>query len=65
MKKEPGDTNVSDALTKPLDEKRMTNQLTMMGYVFRGGRTALAPESAVKSWRLKSSTSLRRIACCF
>ena len=40
-----GDTNVSDALTKPLDEKRMTNLLTMMGYVFRGGRTALAPEA--------------------
>ena len=43
--KEPGDTNVSDALTKPLDEKRMTKLLTMMGYVFRGGRTALAPEA--------------------
>ena len=43
MKKEPDDTNVSDALTKPLDEKRMTNLLTMMGYAFRGGRTALAP----------------------
>ena len=57
MKKEPGDTNVSDALTKPLDEKRMTNLLTMMGYVFRG--------SAVTIWRLKSSTSLRRIASCF
>ena len=46
LKKEPGDTNVSDALTKPLDEKRMTNLLTMMGYVFRGGRTSLTPESA-------------------
>ena len=44
-KKEPGDTNVSDALTKPVDEKRMTNLLTMMGYAFRGGRTALAPEA--------------------
>ena len=44
-KKEPGDTNVSDALTKPLDEKRMMNLLTMMGYEFRGGRTAWAPEA--------------------
>ena len=44
LKKEPGDTNVSDALTKPLDEKRMTNLPTTMGYAFRGGRTALAPE---------------------
>ena len=43
--KEPGDTNVSDALTNPLDEKRMTNLLTMMGHAFRGGRTALAPET--------------------
>ena len=42
LKKEPGDTN---ALTKPLDEKRMTNLLTMMRYVFRGGRTAVAPEA--------------------
>ena len=31
MKKEPGDTNVSDALTKSLDEKRMTNLLTIDG----------------------------------
>ena len=45
LNKELGDTNVSDALTKPLDEKRMTNLLTMMGEVFRGGRTALAPEA--------------------
>ena len=45
LKKEPGDTNVSDALTKPLDEKRMTNLLTMRGYMFRGGRTELAPEA--------------------
>ena len=45
LKTEPGDTNVSDALTKPLDEKRMTNLLTMMGYAFRRGRTALAPEA--------------------
>ena len=46
MKKEPGDTNVSDALTKSLDEKRMRNLLTMMGYEFRDGRTSLAPEPA-------------------
>ena len=45
LKKEPGDTNVSDAHTKSLDEKRMTNLLRMMGYAFRGGRTALAPEA--------------------
>ena len=45
LKKEPVDTNVSDALTKPLDEKRMTNLLTMMGYAFRGGRTSLALEA--------------------
>ena len=44
-KKEPGDTNVSDAPTKPLDEKRMLNLLTMMGYEFRGGKTSLAPEA--------------------
>ena len=35
MKKEPGDTNVSDALTKPLHEQRMTNPLTAMGGEFR------------------------------
>ena len=45
LKKEPGEINVSDALTKPMDEKRMTNLLTMMCYAFRGGRTALAPEA--------------------
>ena len=45
LQKEPGDTNVSDALTKRLDEKRMTNLLTMMGSAFRGGRTALASEA--------------------
>ena len=45
LKKEPGDTNLSDTLTKPLDEKRMTNLLTMMGYAFKGGRIALAPEA--------------------
>ena len=39
LKKELGDTNVSDALTKPLDEKRMTNLLTMMDHEFRDGRT--------------------------
>ena len=49
LKKEPGDTNVSDALTKPLDGKRMLNLLTMMGYEFRGGRTA---------WRRKRSDEL-------
>ena len=41
LKKEPGYTNVTDAPTK----KRMTNLLTMMGYAFREGRTALAPEA--------------------
>ena len=46
LKKEPGDTNVSDALTKSLNEKRMTKLLAMMGYEFRDGRTSLAPESA-------------------
>ena len=35
LKKEPGDTNVSDALTKPLHEQRMTNLLTAMGCEFR------------------------------
>ena len=40
-----GRPSLEKALTKPLDEKRMTNLLTMMGYVFRGGRTALAPEA--------------------
>ena len=43
--KELGDTNVSDALTKLLDEKRMTNLLTMMVYGFRCGRTLLAPQA--------------------
>ena len=45
LKKEPGDTNVSDALTKPMDEKRIVNLLTLMGYEFRGGRTSLVPEA--------------------
>ena len=45
LKKESGDTNVSDALTKTLDEKRLLNLLTMMGYEFREGRTSLAPEA--------------------
>ena len=45
LEEELGDTNVSDALTKPVDEKRLMNLLTMMGYVLRGGRTALAPEA--------------------
>ena len=45
LQKEYGDTNVSDAPTKPLDEKSMTNVLTMMGGVFRNGRTALAQEA--------------------
>ena len=45
LKKEPGDTILSVALTKPLDEKRMTNLLTMMGYEFRDGRTPLAPQA--------------------
>ena len=45
LKKEPGDTNVSDVLTKSLDERRMTNMLTAMGYEFRDGRTSLAPEA--------------------
>ena len=40
LQKEPGDTNVSDALNQPLDEKRMMNLLTKMGYASRGGRTA-------------------------
>ena len=44
-KKEPGDTNVSDTLTKPLDEKRMLNLLTVVGYEFRRGRTSLAPKA--------------------
>ena len=44
LKKEPGNTYVSDALTTSLDEKRMTNLLTMMDYEFRDGRTSLAPE---------------------
>ena len=45
LNKEPGDTNVSDALTKPLYERRMTNLLTAMGNEFRDGRTSLAPEA--------------------
>ena len=57
LKKEPGDTNVTDALTKPLDEKRMMNLLTMMGYEFRGGAHIVGAGSAVTNWRLKSSLS--------
>ena len=38
--------DVSDALSKSLDDKHMTNMLTMMGNEFRDGRTSLAPESA-------------------
>ena len=45
MKKEPGDTNECVTLTKSLDERRVTNLLTMMCYAFREGRTALAPEA--------------------
>ena len=45
LKKEPGDTNVSDALTEPLDERRMTNLLTAVGDEFRDGRTSLSPEA--------------------
>ena len=45
LKNEPGDTNVSDALTKPFDENRMLNLLTSMEYEFRGGRTSFAPEA--------------------
>ena len=54
LKKEQGDTNVSDALTKPVDEKRMTNLSTMMGCTFRGGRTALALEAQrrIGRWRV-------------
>ena len=65
LKKEPGDTNMGNALTKPLDEKRMTNLLTMMGYAFRGGPHSISARSAVTNWRLKSSMSLRRIASYF
>ena len=32
LEEELGDTNVSDALTKPVDEKRMINLFTMTGY---------------------------------
>ena len=45
LKKEPGDRNASDALTKPLDAKRMTKLVTAMGFEFRGGRTSFAPEA--------------------
>ena len=45
LKKESGETNVSDALAKTLDEKRMLNLLTLVGYEFRDGRTSLAPEA--------------------
>ena len=38
LKKELGDTNVSDALTKLLDERRMTNLLTVTGYEIRNGQ---------------------------
>ena len=41
-KKGPGDTNVSDALTKLLDAKIMRKLLTSTGYEFKEGRTALA-----------------------
>ena len=42
LKKKPDDTNVSDALTKSLDEICMTNLLAMMGYEFKNGRTSSA-----------------------
>ena len=66
LKEEPGDTNVSDALTKPLDEKRTTNLLTMMCCVTRS-------EEGAQHWRRKrsdefevdqncsSSTAFRRV----
>ena len=45
LKKKLGDTNASDELTKPLDEKSVTNVLTMMDCALRRGRTAWAPEA--------------------
>ena len=41
LEEEPGDTNVSNALTKPLDEGRVTKLLPSMWYEFRDGRTSL------------------------
>ena len=58
---EPGDKNVSDALTKPLDQRRMTTLLTPMGVqavhiVGAGGsvtkwKTASCPSAVVSGWR--------------
>ena len=63
LKEESGDTNVSDALTKPLDEKRMTNLFD--GLRVQRRAYSIGAGSAVTNCRLKSSTSLRRIASCF
>ena len=42
-----GDTDVSDALTKPLGERRMTKLLASIGFEYREGRTSLDQ----KRWR--------------
>ena len=44
LKKEPGDTNLTDALTNPLDEGRMTNLLKAVGHEFRDGSGNLERE---------------------
>ena len=36
-----GDTDVSDALTNPLGERRMTKLLASIGFEYREGRTSL------------------------
>ena len=65
LKKEPGDTNVSDGLTKPLDQKRMREPVDLDGLRVQRRAHIVGAGSAVTNWRLKSSMSMRTIANCF
>ena len=42
---DPDEGWVASDTCRLVDEKRMVNLLTMMGYEFREGRTSLAPEA--------------------
>ena len=65
LQKEPGDTNVSDALTKPLGRETHDEPVDNDGLRVQRMAHSIGAESAVTNWRLKSSMSLRRIASCF
>ena len=66
LKTEPGDSNVSDALTKPLSGRETHDEpIDNDGLRVQRSAHSMGAGSAVTNWRLKSSTSLRRIASCF